>query len=400
MIVFVLFTFILLILEIYYYCIYLRRRKYIKNYKHLQKEYNNSTISSYYLDTLFNSQIYFNTIGKLCNKSTLELSYLEFSQIIHTVIFSNQRKIKLDEIFKYKKYIYDLQNKYCTNDNLFDSNNKNVKYIPGLGSFNVNYKPFILKLLLIIIRIFFDIYMEYYLGYFIYYDNLTHYKFYFKINNENKPIYMFIHGLGRGIIQNYKLINLFTDKNMIYIDVPNTSLRKEFDYLDDRILYIAFENFIRQHGITKNNKKINLMGHSYGGIISQKLLNQYEELIDKVYFIESPVFPSGMSHLMYCICFSQKILKPEYKYIINTDLNVEQQLFKTDTSQKILFNKKHCDNNKYVCCFAESDEIVDFNTIQLCELSYENVKYISYPGTHGEIIINKNTILKIKNLLD
>ena len=203
--------------------------------------------------------------------------------------------------------------------NLFNDNNVNTKTVPGLGLFCDIHKPYTLKLIINGLRIIFNLYMQYYLGYTIYYDNLTNYKFYSKITNTDKQIYMFIHGLGIGTMQYLTMINKFDGQNIIYMDIPHISWQNNYDYLDDRILYITFENYIRQNKI----KKLNLIGHSYGGVVSQKLLNKYENIIDKVYIIESPIFQSNIPYILNYL-FNNKKLKFIYYLFIKTDLNVLQ----------------------------------------------------------------------------
>lgn len=181
-------------------------------------------------------------LGKYCNKDSKLCSLLEMSQLIHTCVYGKHRRCTLDELIEYKIIINNLKKKYGQNEDIFLSDNINIRGISGLPfTCTVFNKSFIInKVILGFFQVIFDIYMEHYLGYTLYYDNLTHYKYYSKITNENKPIYMFIHGLGIGLLQYFPLINNFDGYNLIYVDVPNISLRKEFDYMDDRIIYISF----------------------------------------------------------------------------------------------------------------------------------------------------------------
>ena len=388
MIHFIYFVFTIIILELYYYYNYIKRRKYIRNYKHLIKNCNNNEMTQYYLKKLLTSELYFNEIGKFCNKDTKELSYLEISQLIHTNIYGKQRKCTLDELIEYKTIILNFKNTYQQDNNIFHSNNINTKMVSGLGHCGDFYKPIIIKIILWLLHNIFDIYIKYYLGYNIYYDNLSHYKYYSKKINKDKPIHMFFHGLGLGIPLYINLINEFDGENIVYVDVPYLSLRKEFDYLDDRMLHITFENYIRQNGI---KEKINLIGHSYGGIIIQKLLNNYESLIDKIYLIESPVFlinvPHGIAYIYH------KKFPFLAQYLIRNELNIIQIFLKSDTVINQAFNLKN--SSKCTCFFAELDEVLELDkTIQ--ELKSDNIKYYTYIGTHGEIIINKKNLHFIK----
>ena len=232
--------------------------------------------------------------------------------------------------------------------------------------------------------------MKYGLGYTIYYDNLTHYKYYSKITNTNKPVYMFFHGLGCGIFSYVNLINVFNGENIIYVDIPHISLRKQFDYIDDRMLYITFENFIRQNGI----KKINLIGQSYGSMIIHKILNKYEEYIDKIYLIESPIFLINYPYVVNNFYHDNKKKYLFIKYLVINELNIIQIFGRSDIIINQLANPKY--SEKYICFLAESDTLID-SAHTIIELQKYNIKYYTYPGDHGEMVINKNIAKLYKN---
>jgi len=72
-------------------------------------DYDNPEMTKYFIDKILNSDIYTNNISKVNNKKLEDISYLELSQIFHSYIFGKHQKIKLDELYQYKKIIYDLQ---------------------------------------------------------------------------------------------------------------------------------------------------------------------------------------------------------------------------------------------------------------------------------------------------
>ena len=387
------------IIEIYAYFMYIKRRNYIANYKHLTKDCNNEIMIKYYLDRILNSKTYYDNLGKYCNKTTKDLSYLEISQIIHTFVFGRQRKIKLNEVIEYKKIIFDIKKIYGYDN--FHSNNINIQSIHGLAKFKIIYKSFFVRKILVnVLHFFFDIFMKYYHGFEIYYDNLTHYKFYSKIKSDNQPTYVFLHGIGIGMCQYFNVVSVFgnfNDKNIIYVDIPNLSYRKDFDYLDDRIIFISFDNYFLQNKI----KNINLICHSYGGIVANKMLRNIDisnnkiYTIDKVYLIEFSGFLINSADTAKFVYYEKN---DDYlsKYLSFNELNIEQQFSKTDTT----INNCMCISyySKIICFLAKNDKIVNYE-LNLTEFDDNNIKFYSYDGTHGAFCLNSNITKMIKNII-
>ena len=349
-------------------------------------------MTTYYLEKIIQNEPFFRDIGKYCNKETIESSPLEISQYIHSNIHGRHRRSTINEIIEYKKIIYSLKIHYGNGNDIFTSDNVYNSGLPGLSKFNVTYRSYLLKKILFgSLRFIFDNYMYYYCGYDLYYDNLTHYKYYSKITNYDKPIYMFFHGLGFGLMQYINLIKHFDGENLIFVDIPNLSWRRDFDYIDDRIIDITFENYIRQNKI----KKINLIGHSYGGIIIQKILNNYNEYIDKVYFLESPVFSTIAGNITQKILYKHN-MPYMYKILLCNDLNIEQQISRTDTMINQFINPTYYD--KYVCFFAKHDELIDYHTV-MSDDQINHVEHYSYNGKHGSVVFKKKVLDYVKNII-
>ena len=85
-----------------------------------------------------------------------------------------------------------------------------------------------------------------------------------------------------------------------------------------------------------------------------------------------------------------------YTYLLFTDLNVEQQILKTDTIINQSISPKYY--NKYVCFFARHDELVNYDIIMNND-QINNIEHYSYNGIHGTILFNFKIINFIKSII-
>jgi len=125
--------------------------------------------------------------------------------------------------------------------------------------------------------------------------------------------------------------------NMIYINIPYLTHKHEYDYFDDRIIFISLENFFKQNKI----KKINIIAHSYGNLITQYLLYECSFTIDKIYAIEAPNYLINATSTYNTFKFNFNLPLTFYIFI-RSALHIEQLL----TKNTIII--QNCYNLNYV----------------------------------------------------
>jgi len=377
------------IYEFYKYYQYKQRLSRIKQIR--MPDANNEKMTKLYLEKILNDKFFFKQLGLFVAKKTKNLTYYELSMILNSFIFGRYRKISETTQKEYDIIISQIEKKYGIE--FTRSDDKSFNGVPGLCTYDISYKPQIMILVIIGLRQIFNLYVKY-LDYDIYYDNITHIKFIRnKINDEKKPYYLFIHGFGIGLINYYNLLLKFKDFNIIFMEIPNISSIYEFEYYDDRFMIIGLENYLRQNKI----KKLNVIAHSYGGFISQKLYNLNKELFNKFYLIESPCLMSLMPQSVYL--FNKNNVKNVpllYKLFIFTDINVFLQVGRTDTSLNQYVNSELYD--RIYMFFATKDIIVNYN-IAKKEIKKYNIKFLLYDGHHSNGIINDKILDQIIDII-
>jgi hypothetical protein len=378
------------IYEAYKYYQHTRRLLSIKKLR--MPDSNNNSMGQLYLKKILEDEFFLNKLGLCTCKETKDLTHYELSLILNTLIFGRHRKISDTTQLEYDNIINQLENKYKlkfkkTDDRTFNS-------LFGLAEYVIFYKPQIFKFAIIGLKQIFNLYMRY-LGYDIYYDNITHIKIIGKKTyNKNSPYYLFIHGFGIGLIPYYKFISKFKEMNLILIEIPNITLTYEFEYYDDRFIIITLENYLRQNKI---KSKINVIAHSYGGFISQKIYNYNKDLFNKFYYIETPNLISLVPYL--CYLFNKINMDNSnflHRLLIYTDINVFLQLGRNDTSNNYCICPELYD--KIYMFFATNDEIVNYN-IAKYEVEKNNIKNYVYDGTHGEFLLDDKFCDKILNII-
>ena len=310
--------------------------------------------------------------------------------ILNSFILGKHRKISSATQIEYDNIINQIENKYDLK--FIKSDDRSFNAVFGLGVIDIFYKPQFVKFAILGLRQIFNLYINY-LDYDIYYDHITHIKFIRnKINHETKPYYLFIHGFGIGLIPYYKLLSKFKDFNIIFMEIPNITLTYEFEYYDDKFIIITLENYLRQNKI---KLKINVIAHSYGGYISQKLYNLNKDLFNKFYLIESPSLMSLMPYSIYL--FDKNNIKNSplsHRLFIYTDINVYLQVARTDTSINQYIHSELYD--RIYMFFATNDIIVNYNIAQY-EITKNNIKYFLYDGFHGDCLSNDKILDQIIN---
>ena len=378
------------------YCIY-EFYKYYQHCKRLSKikklrmpDANNEKMTQLYLKKILDDEFFFKQLGLCAGKETKDLTHYELSMILNTLILGKHRKISSATQIEYNNIIAKLENKYGIDFTRSDDRSFNTVF--GLGVADIFYKPQFVKFAIIGLRQIFNLYINY-LDYDLYYDHITHIKFIRnKTNDITKPYYLFIHGLGIGLIPYYKLLLKFKDSNIVFMEIPNITLIYEFEYYDDRFIIITLENYLRQHKI---KSKLNVIAHSYGGYISQKLYNLNKDLFNKFYLIETPNLMSLMPYSVYL--FDKTNIKNSpwfHKLFIYTDINVYLQVGRTDTSINQYIHPELYD--RIYMFFATNDIIVNYNIAQH-EITKNNIKYFLYDGIHGDCLSNDKILDQIIN---
>ena len=351
---------------------------------------NNEKMTQLYLKKIFEDEFYFKQLGLCAAKETKDLTHYELSMILNTLIFGRHRKISSASQKEYDNIINQIENKY--NLKFIKLPDRSFNNVFGLAVFDIFYKPQFVKFAIIGLRQIFNLYINY-LDYELYYDHITHIKLIKnKINHETKPYYLFIHGFGIGLLPYYKLLSKFKDSNIIFMEIPNITLTYEFEYYDDRFIIITLENYLRQNKI---KSKLNVIAHSYGGYISQKLYNLNKNLFNKFYLIETPNLMSLMPYTVYL--FDKNNIKNSpwfHKLFIYTDINVYLQLSRNDTGLNQYIHSELYD--RIYMFFATNDIIVNYNIAQH-EITKNNIKYLLYDGIHGECVNNDKILDQIIN---
>jgi len=376
--------------------------EFYKYYQHCQRlskikkirmsDANNEKMTQLYLKKLLEDEFFFKQLGLCANKETEDLTHYELSMILNTFILGKHKKISNSSQIKYDHIISQLENRY--NLKFKKSDDKTFNKVVGLAEYDIYYKPQFIKFAIIGMRQILNLYMTY-LDYDIYYDNITHVRFIKnKFNDNTKPYYLFIHGFGIGLIPYIKLLSKLKDFNIIFMEIPNITLTYEFEYYDDKFLIITLENYLRQNKI---KSKLNIIAHSYGGFVSQKLYNLNKDLFNKFYLIETPTLISLMPYC--CYLFTKKNVSNApwlHKLLIYTDINVYMQVARNDTSVNQYI---HPELYEKIYMFLATNDIIVKHDIAKHEIKNNSIKNFLYEGSHAEFLLNDKILNKIINII-
>ena len=248
------------------------------------------------------------------------------------------------------------------------------------------HKPFVFYLLMYLIRRLANFYMRR-LGFMPIIDPSTQLTVWIKYNKSavNKTPLVFIHGLGFGIILYlWKIYTLSSDRTLILPELPNISydLYKFPPPPADKFVSAFYKILIGQ-GI----ELVDLIGHSYGGIILNIFQLKYPHMCNYKTYIESPVFCIQQSHTAKTLYMK---LWPIYirKYIMY--LFVISDTYVQYIAKRAMFSDQGIIKNldeKTTVILAKDDYLVPSYYIhRYITLHYPQVKAIMTAGDHGTYV--------------
>ncbi|HOV13423.1 MAG TPA: alpha/beta hydrolase, partial [Spirochaetota bacterium] len=144
------------------------------------------------------------------------------------------------------------------------------------------------------------------------------------LDNEqlNKKTLLFVHGWGADKYNLAAIYNFLSiDYRVIAVDLPGFGESGLNDKITDAFSYsVIISKFIEKLGI----KKVNYIGHSFGGKIGIILASKNRDLIDKLVLVNSSGLKPKRNPLWYLKVYSFKILKFFYTIIIRDKEKIEK----------------------------------------------------------------------------
>jgi pimeloyl-ACP methyl ester carboxylesterase len=256
-----------------------------------------------------------------------------------------------------------------------------------INKLSIIHKPAVFYLLMYLIRRLANFYMRM-LGFTNITDVPTQLRVWIKTNKNavNKTPLIFIHGLGFGIVLYlFKIPMLSVDRETVIIpELPNISYDLyKFPPVPIETIVSAFYDIL----VTKNIKLVDIIGHSYGGIILNIFQLRYPEMCNYKTYIESPVFCIQQSHTAKLIYTRQSPIHIR-KYIMY--LLVLSDTYVQYTAKRDLFSEQGIIKNlddKTTVILAKDDYLVPSYYIhRYITLNYPQVKAIMIEGDHGAYI--------------
>ena len=255
------------------------------------------------------------------------------------------------------------------------------------NNLSIIHKPFVFYLLMYLIRRLTNFYMRR-LGFMPIIDLRTQLTIWIKYNNSavNKTPLVFIHGLGFGIVLYlFKIPTLFADRETVILpEFPNISYDLyKFPPPPADILVSAFYKILIGRGI----ELVDLIGHSYGGVILNTFQLKYPEMCNYKTYIESPAFCIQQSHTAKTLYMKPW---PIYirKYIMY--LFVISDTYVQYIAKRAMFSDQGIIKNldeKTTVILAKDDYLVPSYYIhRYITLHYPQVKAIMTEGDHGTYI--------------
>jgi len=249
------------------------------------------------------------------------------------------------------------------------------------------HKPFVFNLFLYILRKLANFYM-YMLGFSKIIDPKTQLRVWIKYNKvaSNKTPLVFIHGLGIGIVLYLlKIPTLSADRTLILPELPNISFDLyKYPVPTAEELVSSFYDILIGQGI----ELVDLIGHSYGGIILNILQLKYPHMCNYKTYVESPVFCIQQSHTaktLYMKPWPIYIRKYVMYLFVVSDTYVQYILKRGMFSDQGII--KNLDEKTTVILAKDDYLVPSYYIHRYITLHYPQVKAIMTEGDHGTYIV-------------
>jgi hypothetical protein len=260
-------------------------------------------------------------------------------------------------------------------------NNKNDIISPHyqINKLSIIHKPAVFYLLMYLIRRLTHFYMRM-LGFTYIIDVPTQLRVWIKTNKGavNKTPLVFIHGLGFGIVLYlFKIPMLSADRETVIIpELPNISYDLyKFPPVPIETIVSAFYDIL----VTKNIKLVDIIGHSYGGIILNIFQIKYPHMCNYKTYIENGCFYIHATHFIDKMP-RDNILNYIRTILLYNDIYIQFIINRCTFVENTLI--KNLDD-KTTIILAKDDELIP---------SYHIHKYITthYPQVRVEIVDGKH----------
>lgn len=263
---------------------------------------------------------------------------------------------------------------------------------------SIIHKPYVFYLFMYLIRRVANFYM-YMIGFTNIIDPSTQLRVWIKYNKSavnksavnkstvNKTPLVFIHGLGCGItLYLWKIFRLSTDRGTIIVpELPNISYDLyKFPPPSNESIVSAFYNIL----IDKDIKLVDIIGHSYGGIILNIFQLRYPEMCNYKTYVESPSFNIQKSHTAKIVYIKPSTINIR-RYI--TYLLILSDMYVQYMAKRDLFSEQGLIKNlddKTTIILAKDDYLVpSYHIHRYITLNYPHVKVVMTEGDHGAYVL-------------
>lgn len=395
---------IYLIIEIYNYKYYIRRKEQLEKIKNLY-----STSEENLAKFVNHCNEYFenkNNVIRFLEAHIFDANVKQMSRNMIYLIIKNScnynRNFDIHEHKLVENMINNIENKLGFK---LSSDNKNSckYYLLGHHELNTIYKPYFITKTLRIIKKVTD-YILWLIGFEKHELNYgIRYWIKNNVDSKKRPI-LILHGIGMGYLfyMNY-ILHLSKTRTVIIFEMPNISYSNMVDFYPS-----LSEIYDTIYDIIKSYSNLDIFGHSYGSVLASYIIKKNPCLFVNKFFLDPICFFSGIPNLInISTCSLWKYTKNSSAIMIDilqyilffTELETQFLIHRRTQLIDMIYENKYIDDKLFVI-IGGNDETLNGMYLK-DKLNKYGAKVFFYNDSRHGHSVYKNTIVNdVKKLFD